>query len=160
MGKKNKPKELTHEEIWDDSALVRSWDEAVEEYKLYHSIQARGENVEEVLRKAEEAELAGRDIGEVGYEGEPMDTETAKTGAPMAAVEDESAGIAENARQTTQADNEQPEPATSNATPQQEAGNANVSGANIPFAAPEGTASVPNAVLGDGETPYMLEWKE
>lgn len=62
-----------------------------------------------MLRKAEEAELAGRDIGEVGYEGEPMDTETAKTGAPMAAVEDESAGIAENARQTTQADNEQPE---------------------------------------------------
>lgn len=34
MGKKNKPKELTHEEIWDDSALVRSWDEAVEEYKV------------------------------------------------------------------------------------------------------------------------------
>jgi hypothetical protein len=34
MGKKSKFKDLSHEEIWDDSALVRSWDEAVEEYKV------------------------------------------------------------------------------------------------------------------------------
>ncbi|KAK2753922.1 hypothetical protein FQN54_007281 [Arachnomyces sp. PD_36] len=54
MGKKRKTKhrELTQEEIWDDSALIQSWDEAVEEYKLYHSIHARGENVEDVLRQA------------------------------------------------------------------------------------------------------------
>ncbi|RAO64062.1 uncharacterized protein BHQ10_000074 [Talaromyces amestolkiae] len=44
---------MSHEEIWDDTALVRSWDEAVEEYNLYHSIHARGENVEEVLDRAE-----------------------------------------------------------------------------------------------------------
>jgi hypothetical protein len=25
---------LTHDEIWDDSALIRSWDAAVEEYKV------------------------------------------------------------------------------------------------------------------------------
>jgi hypothetical protein len=25
---------LSHEEIWDDTALVRSWDEAVEEYNV------------------------------------------------------------------------------------------------------------------------------
>ena len=31
---KKSSKPLTHEEIWDDSALVRSWDEAVEEYKV------------------------------------------------------------------------------------------------------------------------------
>ena len=34
MGK-NTDKPLTHEEIWDDSALVRSWDEAVQEYRVY-----------------------------------------------------------------------------------------------------------------------------
>lgn len=35
MGKtKNATKPLTQEEVWDDSALVRSWDEAVEEYKV------------------------------------------------------------------------------------------------------------------------------
>lgn len=32
--KKKSSRPLTHEEIWDDSALVRSWDEAVEEYKV------------------------------------------------------------------------------------------------------------------------------
>ncbi|KAL4937592.1 hypothetical protein BDV06DRAFT_70211 [Aspergillus oleicola] len=56
MGKnKGANRALTQEEIWDDSALVQSWDEAVEEYRLYHSIAAKGENVEDVLREAEEA---------------------------------------------------------------------------------------------------------
>ncbi|RAH74630.1 uncharacterized protein BO66DRAFT_407976 [Aspergillus aculeatinus CBS 121060] len=62
MGKsKNANRPLTQEEIWDDSALVQSWDEAVEEYKLYHSIQARGENVDDVLREAE-AEAGSQDV--------------------------------------------------------------------------------------------------
>ncbi|KAL9108834.1 MAG: hypothetical protein Q9227_006491 [Pyrenula ochraceoflavens] len=58
MGKKKSKKQqpLSQEEIWDDSALIRSWNEAVEEYNLYHSIHARGEDVEEVLREAEKAE--------------------------------------------------------------------------------------------------------
>ena len=30
----NKSKALTQEEVWDDSALIRSWDEALEEYKV------------------------------------------------------------------------------------------------------------------------------
>jgi hypothetical protein len=34
MGKKKKQRELTQAEIWDDSALIRSWDEAVEEYNV------------------------------------------------------------------------------------------------------------------------------
>ncbi|KAL4978139.1 hypothetical protein BDW66DRAFT_149564 [Aspergillus desertorum] len=56
MGKnKGSSRILTQEEIWDDSALVKSWDEAVEEYKLYHSIAAKGENVEDILREAEAA---------------------------------------------------------------------------------------------------------
>ena len=60
---------MSHAEIWDDSALVESWNEALEEYKVYlhltcyiyshsninlsqhyHSIHARGEKVEDVLR--------------------------------------------------------------------------------------------------------------
>lgn len=56
-------------EIWDDSLLVDSWNEAVEEYKVitpsisdpglaharqrYHSLRARGEKVEAVLKEAE-----------------------------------------------------------------------------------------------------------
>jgi len=63
----------SHAEIWDDSMLVNSWNDALEEYKVrrwvsasragelhanaykqYHSIKARGENVEDVLKVAEE----------------------------------------------------------------------------------------------------------
>lgn len=43
---------LSNDEIWDDTALIRSWDDALEEYKLYHSIHARGERVEDVLMEA------------------------------------------------------------------------------------------------------------
>ncbi|KAK4496258.1 hypothetical protein PRZ48_012238 [Zasmidium cellare] len=58
-------RELTHDELWDDSALVESWNEALGEYQVrdinhqkskrdidfekqkYHSIAARGEKVPE-----------------------------------------------------------------------------------------------------------------
>lgn len=63
--------DLSHNEIWDDSALVESWNEAVEEYKVrvataalrklpliksqyYHGLHARGEKVEDVLREVDE----------------------------------------------------------------------------------------------------------
>ncbi|KAL7274041.1 hypothetical protein RUND412_003082 [Rhizina undulata] len=50
--------ELTHEEIWDDSMLVNAWDEALQEYKKYHSIQATGGDMKAILRDAEaEAEM-------------------------------------------------------------------------------------------------------
>lgn len=29
-----KQENLTHEELWDDSALIDSWNEALEEYKV------------------------------------------------------------------------------------------------------------------------------
>lgn len=48
MGKKRK--QLSQAEVWDDSALLRSWDDALAEYKLYHSIHARGERVEDVIK--------------------------------------------------------------------------------------------------------------
>ncbi|KAI5299319.1 hypothetical protein KEM55_002315 [Ascosphaera atra] len=62
MGKKGaqqggEPRFLTEEEIWDDSALLQTWDDAVQEYERYHSIHARGEDIEEVLKRAEEGVL-------------------------------------------------------------------------------------------------------
>ncbi|KAL8767670.1 MAG: hypothetical protein Q9194_005923 [Teloschistes cf. exilis] len=54
MGKKRK--QLSHEEIWDDSALLDSWEAALQEYQFYHSIHARGERVEDVLKQAEASE--------------------------------------------------------------------------------------------------------
>ncbi|KAI6800826.1 hypothetical protein KC356_g3070 [Hortaea werneckii] len=49
MGKQD----LSHEEVWDDSDLVKSWNEALAEYKKYHSLAAKGEKVDLVLDKAE-----------------------------------------------------------------------------------------------------------
>jgi len=31
-------RELTHEEIWDDSALIEAWDAAIDEYKVCHNL--------------------------------------------------------------------------------------------------------------------------
>lgn len=68
MGK-SRNKGLSQAEIWDDSALLQSWDDALTEYKvsqgspsasslansiqLYHSIHARGERVEDVIKSFE-----------------------------------------------------------------------------------------------------------
>lgn len=64
----------SHAEIWDDSALVDSWNEALDEYKVetcviikafiltseqkYHSISSKGENVAEVIARASNEENA------------------------------------------------------------------------------------------------------
>ncbi|KAI1354282.1 hypothetical protein F5Y01DRAFT_11569 [Xylaria sp. FL0043] len=45
---------LTHNEIWDDSALIDSWDQALEEYKKYHSIHRNGGNVNDLLKPKNE----------------------------------------------------------------------------------------------------------
>ncbi|KAK3706018.1 hypothetical protein LTR37_013012 [Vermiconidia calcicola] len=46
--------ELAQEEVWDDSALVRSWNEALEEYKKYHSLALKGEKVSIVPKQTDE----------------------------------------------------------------------------------------------------------
>ncbi|KAI0113773.1 hypothetical protein GGR51DRAFT_556924 [Nemania sp. FL0031] len=48
--------ELTHDEIWDDSTLINSWDQALEEYKKYHSIHRNGGNVNDLLEPQNENE--------------------------------------------------------------------------------------------------------
>jgi len=78
---------LSHEEIWDDSALVRSWNDALAEYEYYHSIHARGEDVDEVLRQAELDEEKARgdrqqvDVSRDGVESNvELDQESADEG--------------------------------------------------------------------------------
>ncbi|KAM4066873.1 hypothetical protein HRG_000887 [Hirsutella rhossiliensis] len=39
---------LDEKAVWDDSALVDSWNEALKEYKKYHSIQAKGGSIEDL----------------------------------------------------------------------------------------------------------------
>lgn len=49
MGKSKNDQSLTHEEIWDDSALVHSWDEAVEEYKVRKDYLSRDRYLTDIV---------------------------------------------------------------------------------------------------------------
>ncbi|KAF2013831.1 hypothetical protein BU24DRAFT_248168 [Aaosphaeria arxii CBS 175.79] len=63
---------LDDHNAWDDSALIDSWDEAVAEYKKYHSIQAQGKRLEDVLSAEELQRLReeGEDVIEEA-DGQP-----------------------------------------------------------------------------------------
>ncbi|KAK3985767.1 survival motor neuron-like protein 1 [Cladorrhinum sp. PSN332] len=92
---------LTHEEVWDDSALVDSWNQALEEYKKYHSIHAKGGTIDDLL-EAQEREVtlpdAKQETNGVGEEheaehedeSEPMD-ESDETSNPTTSDTQQSA---------------------------------------------------------------------
>ncbi|KAG6065033.1 hypothetical protein E4U32_007841 [Claviceps aff. humidiphila group G2b] len=44
---------LSHEEVWDDSALIDSWNEALAEYKKYHSVFAKGGSIRDLPQPQE-----------------------------------------------------------------------------------------------------------
>jgi hypothetical protein len=48
---------LQEKEMWDDSALIHTWDRALAEYKKYHSLQAQGKKLEDLVTAEEYAEL-------------------------------------------------------------------------------------------------------
>ncbi|KAN0085137.1 hypothetical protein V8E54_001604 [Elaphomyces granulatus] len=140
MGKK---RELTQDEIWDDSALVRSWDEAVEEYKLYHSIHAKGENVEEILQAAEAAERT--------VDGQVDDVESMQTNIVEAEVAgDEADRESHGAKGKRQAD--EPEVAPSTAKPPLETENVGGATWTIP-----GRMNIPE-VQDEGLKNLMMAW--
>ncbi|OBT65355.1 hypothetical protein VE03_04669 [Pseudogymnoascus sp. 23342-1-I1] len=60
---------MSHNEIWDDSALVDSWNDALEEYKHYHSLHARGETVEDAIADHEK-ESNSKDAERITEENE------------------------------------------------------------------------------------------
>ncbi|KAK4175424.1 hypothetical protein QBC36DRAFT_331492 [Triangularia setosa] len=65
---------LTHEEIWDDSALVDSWNNALAEYNKYHSIHAKGGTVND-LPATNEIKTSGTAKVETNGRAEPITTE-------------------------------------------------------------------------------------
>ncbi|KAI1397790.1 hypothetical protein F4819DRAFT_470740 [Hypoxylon fuscum] len=62
---------MTHNEMWDDSALVDSWNDALEEYKRYHSIHRHGGNVEDLLKSNETPSDAKNDTKEADEASSP-----------------------------------------------------------------------------------------
>ncbi|KAK1596057.1 uncharacterized protein LY79DRAFT_667551 [Colletotrichum navitas] len=67
---------MTHAEMWDDSALINSWNEALDEYKKYHSIHAKG-------GKLEDGDLQGE------TEPQTIDTQTEAADQPEIVDDDE-----------------------------------------------------------------------
>ncbi|KAF1921679.1 hypothetical protein BDU57DRAFT_553762 [Ampelomyces quisqualis] len=55
--------DLSDRNAWDDSYLVRSWDDAVKEYEKYHSIHKSGKRLEDAL-SADELKKLREDYGE------------------------------------------------------------------------------------------------
>lgn len=51
--------DMSDQNAWDDSVLIDSWDDAVLEYKKYHSIHTSGKRLEDVLTKEELEALRG-----------------------------------------------------------------------------------------------------
>ncbi|KAK4102600.1 hypothetical protein N658DRAFT_423689 [Parathielavia hyrcaniae] len=66
----------SHEEIWDDSALVESWNQALDEYKKYHSIHAKGGTVDDILN-GPEAKTRSNAKPETGDAHQPIAMEAA-----------------------------------------------------------------------------------
>ncbi|KAF7554408.1 hypothetical protein G7046_g6829 [Stylonectria norvegica] len=80
-----KQNDLMHEEVWDDSALIDSWNEALDEYKKYHSIHAKGGSIQDLNVKngtGTSIKAEPRDNASVGLvddtqaEGQNEDSET------------------------------------------------------------------------------------
>ncbi|KAK5163715.1 uncharacterized protein LTR77_010388 [Saxophila tyrrhenica] len=51
--------DISQPEVWDDSALVDSWNDAFEEYKKYHSLAAKGEKVDVTTLRLESSHTNG-----------------------------------------------------------------------------------------------------
>ncbi|KAM0444145.1 hypothetical protein ACHAQK_002900 [Fusarium lateritium] len=77
-----KQENLSQEEIWDDSSLIDSWNEALNEYKKYHSIHAKGGS----LRDLESQNLAA--IKAASDAEQPQAKVTEDTELDLAATEE------------------------------------------------------------------------
>lgn len=62
---------MNHDEIWDDSALIESWNDALAEYKKYHSIHAKGGSIHDL--PPDESQIRRDAKPETGGSSQPMD---------------------------------------------------------------------------------------
>ncbi|KAK3386939.1 hypothetical protein B0H63DRAFT_143212 [Podospora didyma] len=82
---------------WDDSSLVESWNQALDEYKKYHSVHAAGGTVEDLIKDEEEKtpwddakpETNHHADGSLGYDEVKINVEEEAAEATMAPRTDE-----------------------------------------------------------------------
>ncbi|KAH5105598.1 hypothetical protein HBH71_204890 [Parastagonospora nodorum] len=70
--------DMNDRNAWDDSYLIKSWDETVKEYEKYHSIHKSGKRLEDALSEEELKELR-EDHGEYLDEAETSSGAVAET---------------------------------------------------------------------------------
>ncbi|KAL7784545.1 hypothetical protein V8C37DRAFT_413362 [Trichoderma ceciliae] len=61
-----------HEEVWDDSLLIDSWNQALQEYKKYHSIHAKGGSIRDLEQDDADWSKAGKALKLDESNGEPL----------------------------------------------------------------------------------------
>ncbi|KAI1107343.1 hypothetical protein F4804DRAFT_196778 [Jackrogersella minutella] len=71
----------THNEIWDDSTLLESWNDAEREYKKYHSIHRKGGDVESLLKSNQSSDAKDEDEDEAARK--PSSPHPLKTDSEM-----------------------------------------------------------------------------
>jgi hypothetical protein len=82
-------------DVWDDKALIDTWERAYTEYKRYHSIQAQGKRLEDMVTAEELAELKkehGDLVEDAKTVSEPALDATAEEEAPAMLEADDKAG--------------------------------------------------------------------
>ncbi|KAK4982376.1 hypothetical protein LTR66_009303 [Elasticomyces elasticus] len=159
--------ELSHNQIWDDSALLESWDEVLEEYKYYHSIAARGESVEEVIEAAIKQESNGfvAQVSIVYVETNRNSHEQELPNGELSnGVQGSGNGISESANHPSSSNRTQ----ASSGTFQAQSGiHPNAATAHIPTtqgaaAGASGTADMPTALMGrvqdENVKNLMMSW--
>ncbi|EGD93947.1 hypothetical protein TESG_01476 [Trichophyton tonsurans CBS 112818] len=154
-------KTLTQEEIWDDSALLESWEEAAEEYRLYHSIQARGQKVEDVLREAEaEASNAIEDEMQIETNAEtenPSENMTVDVSETVAVEESDGKIKQVDICTTSQVEDEAAPELTAEAEKADTVAPASANLANMPQLVLNGAPNPPN-IQDEGLKNLMMSW--
>ncbi|WPG98540.1 Hypothetical protein R9X50_00133200 [Acrodontium crateriforme] len=94
-------KGYSHDEVWDDSALVNSWNDALQEYKKYHSLAVKGEKVPVAADKAKDNKFDNKDNNNIiGTKQEDPSSVTPHTNGPTTNPSDDNH---EDAKQNAQA---------------------------------------------------------
>ncbi|KAF2184425.1 hypothetical protein K469DRAFT_579780 [Zopfia rhizophila CBS 207.26] len=138
--------------VWDDTALIDSWEEALAEYKRYHSIQARGKRLEDVLTEKELRELRQEhgDLIEVETRSGENDSNTYADQEHAGRIKEETNDDAEVGQDPMQ------EPTTSGDQEQSRGAETSVQPHNV---AP---AAMPQAILGTAQEEnlknLMMSW--
>ncbi|EUC46845.1 hypothetical protein COCMIDRAFT_45829, partial [Bipolaris oryzae ATCC 44560] len=138
--------DMSDKHAWDDSLLISSWDDALNEYKKYHSIHQSGKRLEDVLTEEELKELR-EGYGDLVEETEPTSGAAEANGvAPNDDANMSNAGISYVA-QSEKTGLVQQEPGQSEQQNTHDTRSPSAEAASVPGAAESLAEAVPQSML-------------